>query len=90
MLPHSPRLSRKPTLCSQLSASWRSPAFFVLGGALLLIANTGCTSVSDYIHSGFKVGPNYRKPAAPVADDWIDSKSQGVNVASKDLKEAVM
>src|SRR5205085_1888206 len=26
-----------------------------------------------YIHNGFKVGPNYHKPPAPVAQDWIDS-----------------
>jgi len=33
----------------------------------------GCTSVSEYIHNGFKVGPNYCPPSAPVAKDWIDA-----------------
>ena len=32
----------------------------------------GCTSFHDYIHNGFKVGPNYCPPPAPVAKHWID------------------
>ncbi len=32
----------------------------------------GCTSFSDYVHNGFKVGPNYEKPPAPVEKNWID------------------
>lgn len=39
-------------------------------------AFSGCAytgGVKDYIHNGFKVGPNYAKPAAPVASSWIDS-----------------
>lgn len=30
------------------------------------------TSCKEYIENGFKVGPNYCKPAAPVAEHWID------------------
>jgi NodT family efflux transporter outer membrane factor (OMF) lipoprotein len=26
----------------------------------------------DWIHNGFKVGPNYCRPPAPVAEDWIE------------------
>jgi len=63
-----------------------SLALSVLSGCLLLGA-TGCTSLSEYVSNGFKVGPNYQKPQAPVADDWIDSKSKGVNIATKDLNE---
>ncbi len=33
----------------------------------------GCTPWSDYVHNGFKVGPNYGRPAAPVAREWIDA-----------------
>ena len=33
----------------------------------------GCTSTREYFANGFKVGPNYCRPAAPVADQWIDS-----------------
>src|SRR5437016_4981356 len=49
--------------------------------------SSGCTSLGDYIHNGFKVGPNYQKPPAPVASEWIDSKSKGVNVAAIDLRD---
>jgi NodT family efflux transporter outer membrane factor (OMF) lipoprotein len=27
----------------------------------------------DYIHNGFKVGPNYCKPPAPLAEEWIQA-----------------
>jgi NodT family efflux transporter outer membrane factor (OMF) lipoprotein len=37
-----------------------------LGGIL-----PGCTSVHDYVANGFKVGPNYQEPPAPVAKDLI-------------------
>src|SRR5690606_9467351 len=39
----------------------------------LLTVTTGCmTSFREYIDNGFKVGPNYKKPAAPVSENWID------------------
>jgi NodT family efflux transporter outer membrane factor (OMF) lipoprotein len=34
---------------------------------------TGCTSLHDYVHNGFQVGPNYHRPPALVADHWIDA-----------------
>lgn len=43
---------------------------------LVLNSLSGCAytgTFTDYVHNGFKVGPEYFKPAAPVADDWIDS-----------------
>jgi len=43
----------------------------VLGTAALSVA--GCTSVRDYIHNGFKVGPEYKRPPAAVAEHWIDA-----------------
>jgi NodT family efflux transporter outer membrane factor (OMF) lipoprotein len=58
-------------------------AFFftvvVLGG--------GCTSWKEYVHNGFKVGPNYGKPPAPVATDWIDADDQRVRTAEDDLSK---
>lgn len=44
----------------------------LLAASLLLLAG-GCTSVHDYIHNGFKVGPNYAPPCASVAEHWIDA-----------------
>jgi NodT family efflux transporter outer membrane factor (OMF) lipoprotein len=40
----------------------------------LLVTVSGCTSVREYFANGLKVGPNYCPPAAPVADEWIDSE----------------
>lgn len=46
---------------------------------LALICGSGCTGVREYIHNGLKVGPNYKRPAAPVADEWIDSQSSRIS-----------
>ena len=48
-----------------------------VGGLLL---NNGCvtTSPGDWIQNGFKVGPNYCKPSAPVASEWIEAKDAKV------------
>ncbi|MBN2578940.1 MAG: efflux transporter outer membrane subunit [Pirellulales bacterium] len=45
----------------------------LLPAMVLLALSTGCTSFRDYIANGFKVGPNYCTPSAPVADQWIDA-----------------
>ena len=71
--------------CQGMLQMPRRHALFLLIGALLVCAH-GCTSISEYVHNGFKVGPNYCKPPAPVADEWIDSRSKGVNVATEDLR----
>lgn len=44
--------------------------------ALLLLS--GCGQMKGWIHKGFKVGPDYRKPAVPVAADWIDFNDRRV------------
>lgn len=41
--------------------------------ALILPNLTGCTSFPEYVRNGFKVGPNYGRPPAPVEPDWIDA-----------------
>src|SRR2546429_1910787 len=38
----------------------------------------GCTSLSEYLQNGLKVGPNYGRPPAPVAQDWIDAADKRV------------
>jgi NodT family efflux transporter outer membrane factor (OMF) lipoprotein len=47
----------------------------------------GCTSWQEYIHNGFKVGPNYQKPPAPVAKDWIDADDKRVRTTADDLSK---
>ncbi len=56
----------------------RRLAFAGLTGAALL--NGGCvlTGPQEYIHNGFKVGPEYGRPAAPVAPEWIQAKNAAV------------
>jgi NodT family efflux transporter outer membrane factor (OMF) lipoprotein len=41
---------------------------------------SGCitTGPLDWIHNGFKVGPNYCRPSAPLALDWIDGGNPNV------------
>ena len=51
----------------------------------VLLAGGGCTSFRDYVHNGFKVGPNYGTPPAPVAEHWIDANDVRVREASNDL-----
>jgi NodT family efflux transporter outer membrane factor (OMF) lipoprotein len=39
----------------------------------VVLFSSGCaTSLRQWADNGFKVGPNYRKPAAPVESHWID------------------
>ena len=52
---------------------------------LLTTVLCGCTPCREYIHNGFKVGPNYCKPAAPVAQQWIDANDKRVNTSEDDL-----
>lgn len=51
----------------------------------VLVLSSGCTSWRDYFHNGFKVGPNYCKPAVPVASEWIDASDPNVNSGPADI-----
>ncbi len=53
--------------------------------AVLLSACSGCVSFHEYVHNGFKVGTNYQKPPAPVAEHWIDKDDVRVRSQSEDL-----
>ncbi len=53
----------------------RASRFSVL--ALTIMYFSGCCyvpggSCRDWVRNGFKVGPNYYRPPAPVASEWID------------------
>src|SRR6266478_2331609 len=60
-----------PHLCHWL-------ALAILPGAVLL--NSGCitTGPLGWVRNGFKVGPNYCRPPAPVAEQWIQAQDPGV------------
>ena len=42
--------------------------------SLCLLA-AGCTPLKEFVHNGFKVGPNYERPPAPLATEWIDARN---------------
>jgi NodT family efflux transporter outer membrane factor (OMF) lipoprotein len=57
------------------------PRWLALFGMIGTIPiNTGCvaTGPSEWIRNGFKVGPEYCKPPAPVADEWIQARDADV------------
>jgi NodT family efflux transporter outer membrane factor (OMF) lipoprotein len=51
----------------------------------LTLSGSGCTPFTEYIHNGLKVGPNYRKPPAAVAPDWIDASDKRIRRGDDDL-----
>jgi NodT family efflux transporter outer membrane factor (OMF) lipoprotein len=53
----------------------------------LLLSLCGCTPITEYIANGFKVGPNYKKPPAPVAQNWIEAGDKRVRSQSDDLSK---
>jgi len=76
--------SRKALPVSAGVAPFRArvrPLLFLTAGLLLAIS-TGCTGWRDYVANGFKVGPNYCRPAAPVADQWIDASESSLNTGA--------
>ena len=43
------------------------------------------TGLREWIGNGFKVGPDYCKPPAPVADDWIPSTTRRSRIATSSI-----
>src|SRR5262249_46408677 len=70
--------ARAPQLLRRLRSSrW------ALSGTLAL-SLCGCTTLEEYVHNGFKVGPNSRPPRAPVAQRWIDADDKRVRSETED------
>lgn len=67
------------------AATSRPGVLFVLVVLLMTLA-TGCTPWREYFANGFKVGPNYCRPAACVADQWIDEKDEA---DAKDTQDGI-
>jgi len=73
----------------RLSKRARSPrnrrgVLRLLSVFMMLMSLTGCTPWRDYFANGFKVGPNYRRPPAPVANEWIDATDPTLDTAHVD------
>ncbi len=63
--------------------AYRHTYLFCLAAAALCLS--GCTSFSDYVHHGFKVGPEYTGAKAAVAPGWIDATDIRVRSHAADL-----
>src|SRR5579864_6651054 len=50
----------------------------LLACVVVAMGNAGC-ALPEWARNGFKVGPNYAKPPAPVASEWIDYKNARLN-----------
>ncbi len=74
---------RKTTLC----ATSLPNTVLVLVCLSCAFCLAGCTSPREYIANGFKVGPNYGRPPAPVATDWVDAADKRVRQDSDDLSK---
>jgi NodT family efflux transporter outer membrane factor (OMF) lipoprotein len=55
--------------------------------ATLLLALSGCTSFSEYLQNGLKVGPNYKPAQATVAQQWIETADARVHAEEGDLSQ---
>jgi NodT family efflux transporter outer membrane factor (OMF) lipoprotein len=62
------------------SLRWSAP---MRHATLLIVAVCcgGCTSLHEWVHNEFKVGPNFHEPSAPVAAAWIDVADPGLIAA---------
>jgi NodT family efflux transporter outer membrane factor (OMF) lipoprotein len=49
-----------------------------VAGATLLPSGCITTGPLEWVENGFKVGPNYHRPPAPVAPEWIEAKDPHV------------
>ena len=46
---------------------------------------SGCTTLSEWVHNGFKVGPNYEPPAPKLTEQWIDAGNPKVRPGNPNL-----
>jgi NodT family efflux transporter outer membrane factor (OMF) lipoprotein len=56
-----------------------------LAVAALAFSVNGCTGPIEYIRNGLKVGPNYHRPDAPTATQWIDASDARVRQEPTEL-----
>ena len=49
------------------------------------LALCGCTSISEWHHNGFKVGPNFEPPPVPLPPKWIDEDNPLVHQGNPNI-----
>src|SRR5262245_62893471 len=78
-----------PAHLSERCRAWNPGSLFrgsVVVAFLAILLGSGC-SLHQWMDNGYKVGPNYSKPPAPVASDWIDYRDPRVKSDAPDLSE---
>ena len=68
----------------RLIQGWRMRFLFSLAAAAAL-GQSGCTTLSEWVHNGFKVGPNYTPPPVLVPNQWIDTNDPKVRHGDPNL-----
>ncbi|MHB1421587.1 MAG: efflux transporter outer membrane subunit [Gemmataceae bacterium] len=73
--------------CEPDARSRLLPRLFAAGMVVSFLGASGCvtTDPMSWIHNGFKVGPNYCKPPALVAEEWIQARD--ADVQSRHLQD---
>ncbi len=51
---------------------------------LAVSAFSGCSGIGNWWRNGFRVGPDYGRPPAPIADAWIDADDAAVKTDRAD------
>jgi NodT family efflux transporter outer membrane factor (OMF) lipoprotein len=69
----------------RLIQRWMLAVLFGLAAATAL-GQSGCTTLSEWVHNGFKVGPNYNPPPAPIPNQWIDKNDPKVRHGDPNLR----
>ncbi len=64
--------------------SMRFKSVCLLLAVVALVVTSGCTGLQRWKQQGFKVGPDYGTPPAPVADTWIDYENPNVDSVPTD------
>src|SRR5262249_9795302 len=59
---------------------WRLRSLSIAALQVAGLLTIGCipTGPAEWIQNGFKVGPNYHRPPAPVAPEWIEAQEARV------------
>ncbi|CAN5118730.1 efflux transporter outer membrane subunit [soil metagenome] len=57
----------------------------IAGVGIATLLAGGCTSLKQYVHNGYKVGPNFSTPSSFVAPTWIDATDSRVRSETDDL-----
>jgi NodT family efflux transporter outer membrane factor (OMF) lipoprotein len=81
-MPEKPIRLSMSTILIIRKIGYHSSLFIVLA-----MCCCGCTSLTEYVQNGFKVGPNYRNPDAAVASNWLDASDERVRTDSDDLSK---